>query len=93
MSGLLPFHAFATAVRDHLWVLEIEPAFQMTEKVMRFMWPPYVAELEQLDEGLVRVALSSHGQLVRTIGYVTDVASAKLVADGIIAIFQPDAVG
>jgi hypothetical protein len=90
MGALLKFDAFATEVRGHLWVLEIEPAFQLRRDVARFMWPPYAAELALLDEEHVRVALSSSGQLVRTVQYVMDAASARLIADGIIAMFEPE---
>ena len=90
MGGILSFDSFAAEVRAHLCVLEIEPAFKIDAEIARFMWPPYTAELQLLDHSHVMVAFSAHGQLVRTVEYVMDTASAKLVADGIIAVFEPD---
>ncbi|HEV2738695.1 MAG TPA: hypothetical protein VGU66_08965 [Candidatus Elarobacter sp.] len=84
------FESFAIEVRSHQWVLKIEPAFQLEDDVARFMWPPYKAELELIAVGRVRVALSVEGQLVRTVEYDMSDASAKLIADGIMAVFEPD---
>lgn len=89
--GIMPsLDDFAAEVRSHLWVLDIEPAFQIGEHVARFMWAPYTAELQSLNAGNVRLALSAHNQLVRTVEYPMDEASAKLVADGIIALLEPE---
>jgi hypothetical protein len=90
MGAVLEFDAFVTEVREHLWVLEVEPAFQLNPSVARFMWPPYTAELEPLNATDVRVALSFAGQLVRTIQYVMDAPSARLAAEGIVALFEPE---
>ncbi len=90
MGEALSFEAFAIEARSHLWVLNIEPAFQLDDDVARFMSPPYHAELELISAGPVRLALSAHGQLVRTVEYQINDAAAKSIADGIIAIFEPE---
>ncbi|HEY5021082.1 MAG TPA: hypothetical protein VII30_01210 [Gemmatimonadaceae bacterium] len=82
--------SFANSVREHLWVLDIEPAFQAGKGIVRFMWRQKVAELQPLDPANVRLLLSSHGQLVRTIDLAMTEASVRLVADGIIAVFEPE---
>ena len=88
--GVSSFAWFATKVREQLWPLEIEPAFALHDHIARFMWPPYLAVLEELSSRSVRVALSAHGQLVRTVEFQMDELSARLIADGIIALFEPD---
>jgi len=55
--------SFASLVREHLWVLDVEPAFQAGPRNARFMWQQNVAELQRLDAANVRLLLSSHGQL------------------------------
>jgi hypothetical protein len=90
MGEILSFDAFAAEVRSHLWVLEIEPAFQLSAGVARFMWPPNIAELQFVDDRRVRVAFSQHGELLRTVEYAMDKATAKLVAEGITAVFEPE---
>jgi hypothetical protein len=89
--GVLPtFDSFVTEVRERLWVLEVEPAFAWAPDKARFMWPPYVAELEPLSPDVVRLGLSSEGELIRTIELPMDQSSAQIAADGIIAVFEPD---
>jgi hypothetical protein len=93
MGEVLEFGAFATEVRGHLWVLKIEPAFQLERGIARFMWSPFTAELEPLSEEHVQLSISASGQLVRTVQYAMDMASVRLVADGISAIFEPNGDG
>jgi hypothetical protein len=90
MGVQMSFSSFATAVREHLWVLEVEPAYSLSERVARFMWSPYGADLEPLDSKNVRFLLSAHGELVRTIDLPMTQESVRQVADGIIAVFEPD---
>jgi hypothetical protein len=89
MGAQLEFDAFAIEVRALLWVLEIEPAFQLAPQRARFMWAPYTAELQTIDDAHVRLGLIAHGELVRTIEYPMDDRSTRHVADGIIALFEP----
>jgi hypothetical protein len=91
MGVIATFAGFAGAVRERLWVLETEPAFSLRDRNARFIWPPYLAELEPLDTANARLALSSHGQLIRTIELPMTDAGATLASDGIIAVFEPDA--
>jgi hypothetical protein len=86
----MDFATFANSVREHLWVLDVEPAFHAGPGLARFMWRQRVAELQPLDSANVRLLLSSHGQLVRTIDIAITEASVRLVADGIIAVFEPE---
>jgi hypothetical protein len=90
MGDLLSFDSFVAEARSHLWAMEIEPAFQTQLDIARFMWPPYSAELQPLDATHVRLAMSVSGKLARTVEYQMDSASARLVADGIMALFEPE---
>jgi hypothetical protein len=92
--GADDFDQFVREVREQLWVLVIEPAFSINDNGdrARFMWPPYHAEVERLNPVTVRLALSAHGELIRTIELPMTAQSAKLAADGIIAVFEPDAL-
>ncbi len=90
MGVPMDFAAFANSVREHLWVLETEPAFRLESDSALFMWRADVAELQLLDHSNLRMSLSSNGALIRTIELPMSASSVKLVADGIIAVFEPE---
>jgi hypothetical protein len=88
--GELTFDAFATRVREHLWVLQTEPAFRLDGQFARFMWLANIAELQPLTPTSLRLSLSSHGELIRTVELPMTEEAVRLAADGIIAVFEPD---
>ncbi len=91
--GVLDFDAFVFAVREPLCVLDVEPAFQIQPgESARFMWPPYLAELHPVDASHVRVAISAHGELIRTVELPLTDDAVWLCWNGIVAIFETRAL-
>ena len=83
------FDAFVAAVREPLCVLDIEPAFQAKAgEWARFMWPPFLAELHYIDDSTVRLSLSMHSELIRTVALPATDDAAWLCWNGIVALFE-----
>lgn len=79
------------AVREPLAVLDVEPAFQhRLGEFARFMQPPYLAELHPLDASHVRLSISVHDELLRTVGLPLTQDAVSLCWNGIVAIFEMD---
>jgi hypothetical protein len=91
MGVPMTFNEFVSLVREPLATLRTEPAFQLDGEVARFMWPPYVAELQVIDAANVRLALSAHGELIRTVELPLTKDAAWLAWNGIVAIFESGA--
>jgi hypothetical protein len=51
---------------------------------------PFRAVLEPIGTERVRLLLSANDQLVRTVEYEMDETFARLAADGIMALFEPE---
>lgn len=87
--GVRSFDDFVLAVREPLEVLEVEPAFQHKPgEVGRFMWPPYCAELHPVDASHVRLSISAHDELIRTVELPLTDDAVWLCWNGIVAIFE-----
>jgi hypothetical protein len=86
----LQFDHFAYSVREGLEILDVEPAFQRTDDAVRFMWPPYLAEVQAIDDKHARLSLSAHGELLRTIELPMTQDAAWLAVNGIAAVFEAD---
>jgi len=88
-KGVVSFDGFVRAVREPLCVLDVEPAFQHQRGAFaRFMQPPYLAELHPIDESHVRLSLSAHGELFKTVLLPLTDDAAWLAWNGIVAIFE-----
>lgn len=89
MGVQMTFDDFAAAVREPLCVLDVEPAYQHKHgEVARFMQPPYLAELHPVDETHVRLSISAHGELIRTVELPLADDAVWLCWTGIVAIFE-----
>jgi hypothetical protein len=85
----LSFDDFVLAVREPLCVLDVEPAFQHKhDEVARFMQPPFTAELHPIDASHVRLAISAHGELIRTVELPLTADGAWICWNGIVAMFE-----
>ena len=89
--GVLEFDDFVLAVREPLCVLDIDPPFQhQPGEVARFMWPPHLAELHLVDASHVRLSISAHGELIRTVELPLTDDAVWLCWNGIVAIFETE---
>lgn len=87
----LEFDHFVLAVREPLSVLDVEPAFQHRhDEVARFMQPPYLAELHPIDTSHVRLSISAHGEILRTVELPMTEDGAWIAWNGVVAIFEMD---
>jgi hypothetical protein len=86
--GAVSFDQFVRMVREPLCVLDVEPAFRLENDRARFMWPPYIAELEAIDDLNLRFSVSAHGELLRTVELPMTSDAAWLAWNGIVAIFE-----
>jgi hypothetical protein len=92
MGADLRFDDFVLSVREPLCVLDVEPAFQHKQgESARFIWPPFIAELDAIDESSVRLSLSAHGELIRTVELPLTADAAWLAWNGIAAVFESEA--
>jgi hypothetical protein len=83
------FDAFVHAVREPLCVLDVEPAFKHEYGAFaRFMQSPYLAELHPIDEHQVRLSISAHGEMIKTVELPLTDDAAWLAWNGIVAIFE-----
>lgn len=87
----LGFDDFVLMVRESLSVLDAEPAFQhQRNEVARFMQPPYMAELHLIDTSHVRLSISAHGEILRSVELTMTKDGAWIAWNGIVAIFEMD---
>lgn len=83
------FDGFVRAVREPLCALDVEPAFKHEYGVFaRFMQPPYLAELHPIDGFQVRLSISAHDELIKTVVLPLTEDAAWLAWNGIIAVFE-----
>ncbi|HEX3464241.1 MAG TPA: hypothetical protein VHS78_09375 [Candidatus Elarobacter sp.] len=85
----MDFDEFVIRVREPLEVLDVEPAFEHKPgEVARYLWPPYRAELHPVDASYVRLSISAHDELIRTVELPLTDDAVWICWNGIVAIFE-----
>jgi len=63
MRDVLAFGAFAQEIDNRLWLLGIEPRFELCERRARWSCAPYAVDLQAIDRVRARIVLSDAGTM------------------------------